>query len=140
MNFYPWFRPGLLLWWTIAAAHADMVVVVSAKSPVQPMSAEQIAQIFLGKTNTFPGGMFAMPFDLPDSHPVREQFYLRIAGKTPAQMKGYWSRMIFTGKGQPPFEIPGTGDVKKLVAGNPNTIGYVDRAAVDSSLKIVYSD
>jgi hypothetical protein len=31
--------------------------------------------------------MFAMPFDLPDSHPVREQFYLRIAGKTPAQMK-----------------------------------------------------
>ena len=48
--------------------------------------------------------------------------------------------IIFTGKGQPPKEVPNTAEVKKLVSGNPNTIGYIEKSAVDSSVKVVWSE
>lgn len=122
------------------AVRADVVVVVSAKSPVGPLTQEQVSQLFLGKASSFPGGGIALPVDLPEGQPVREAFYGKITGKSAAQLKAYWSKLIFTGKGQPPKEIPNSAEVRKLVAGNPNTIGYIEKAAVDSSVKVVFAE
>lgn len=122
------------------AAWADVAVVVSAKSPVGPMTPEQVSQLFLGKTSTFPGGAQALPIDQAEGQAPREEFYSKVAGKSAAQVKAYWSKIIFTGKGQPPKEVPNTAEVKKLISGNPNTIGYIEKSAVDSSVKVVWSE
>jgi hypothetical protein len=45
--------------------------------------------------------------------------------------------MIFTGRGQPPKEAPNSAAVRKLVADNPALIGYIDRSALDASVKPV---
>ncbi|MGL5985396.1 MAG: phosphate ABC transporter substrate-binding protein [Burkholderiales bacterium] len=121
-------------------AFADVVVVVSAKSPVGNLTAEQVSQLFLGKTSTFPGGAQAMPIDQAEGQPPRDEFYTKITGKSAAQVKAYWSKIIFTGKGQPPRELPNTAEVKKMVSANPNTIGYIEKSAVDSSVKVVLSE
>ena len=123
-----------------ALALADVVVVVSAKSPVGNLTAEQVSQLFLGKTSTFPGGAQAMPIDQAEGQPPRDEFYTKITGKSAAQVKAYWSKIIFTGKGQPPRELPNTAEVKKMVSANPNTIGYIEKSAVDSSVKVVLSE
>lgn len=96
-------------------AFADVVVVVSAKSPVGNLTAEQVSQLFLGKTSTFPGGAQAMPIDQAEGQPPRDEFYTKITGKSAAQVKAYWSKIIFTGKGQPPRELPNTADRKSVV-------------------------
>lgn len=119
---------------------ADVVVVVSAKSPVGNLTSEQVSQLFLGKASTFPGGAQAMPIDQAEGQAARDEFYTKITGKSAAQVKAYWSKIIFTGKGQPPKEVPNTAEVKKLVGSNPNTIGYIEKSAVDSSVKVVLSE
>jgi hypothetical protein len=43
------------------------------------------------------------------------------------------------GKATAPRELPTSADVVKAVASDPNSIGYVDKSAVDSSVKIVYT-
>jgi hypothetical protein len=60
-----------------------------------------------------------------------------IAGKSAAQMKSHWSKIIFTGRGQPPKTVSSGVEVKKLIAANPQAIGYIERTAVDSSLKVL---
>jgi hypothetical protein len=45
--------------------------------------------------------------------------------------------MLFTGRGQPPREAPDNAAVRKLVADNPSLIGYIDRSALDASVKPV---
>lgn len=124
----------------IQPAMAEIAVVVSAKSPVGNLTQEQVSQIFLGKASSFPGGQTAMPIDQSEGQAARDEFYTKITGKSPAQLKAYWSKLIFTGKGQPPKEVPSAAEVKKLVANNPNTIAYIDKASVDSSVKVVYSE
>jgi len=118
---------------------ADVVVVVSAKSPVSTLTADQVSQLFLGKLANFPGGGVAIPIDQAESSAIRDEFYTKVTSKTAAQIKAYWSKLIFTGKGQPPKEVKSSADVKRLVSANPNVIGYIDRAAVDATVKIVWS-
>lgn len=119
------------------SAHADVVVVVGAKSAVGALTADQVSQIFLGKAATFPNGSQAVPVDQAEGAAPRNEFYTKVTAKDAAQVKSYWSKIIFTGKGQPPKEVPGNADVKKLVADNPNMIGYIDKSAVDASVKAV---
>jgi hypothetical protein len=71
--------------------------------------------------------------------PVRDEFYSKVLGKDAAQVKAVWSRLIFSGKGTAPREIGDVAEVKKLVSANPSTIGFIDKSAVDASVKVVYA-
>ena len=115
----------------------DLVVVVSARSPVESLRPDQVAAIFLGQTPRFPNGAVATALDLPIGSSERDQFYLSVAGKTPALLKAHWSKMVFTGRGQPPKEVGNSATVRRLVAENPALIGYIDRAQLDASVKPV---
>ncbi|WP_171014136.1 substrate-binding domain-containing protein [Chitinivorax sp. B] len=127
------------LFLSMPVAHAEIAVVVGAKSGVGSLSSDQVSQIFLGKTNNFPGGGQAVPIDQSESAGAREEFYTKVTGKSAAQVKAYWSKLIFSGKGQPPKEVGNDAAVKKLVADNPNMIGYIEKGAIDSSVKVVLS-
>ncbi|MGV7207275.1 phosphate ABC transporter substrate-binding protein [Oxalobacteraceae bacterium A2-2] len=128
---------ALLVALAAPAQAADLVVVVSAHSPVNALRADQVAEIFLAQNGHFPGGEDAAALDLPVGHPLRDEFYAKVAGKTPAMMKAHWTKMVFTGRGQPPREVASSAAVRKLVADNPGMIGYIDRSALDASVKTV---
>ena len=116
---------------------ADEVAVVSARSTVTTLSKSQVADIFLGKTTRFPDGSPALPIDQAEGTPARDEFYTRMTGKSAAQMKAYWSKIIFTGRGQPPKAVASGSDTKKLVVANPNAIGYLEPKLVDDTLRVV---
>ena len=130
---------GLALLAACVGASAQVAVVVSPKSAIASMTADQVSGIFLGKSNTLPTGATAQPADLPDTAPAREFFYTKVAGKSAAQVKAAWSRLVFSGKATPPKELANSADMKKFVAGNPDAIGYIEKSAVDSSVKVVFS-
>jgi ABC-type phosphate transport system substrate-binding protein len=123
----------------VGVAQAQVAVIVNPKNATATMTADQVSLIFLGKQTTFPSGAKAQPVDLPQRSSAREEFYTKVTGKTAAQVKAAWSRMVFTGKGQPPKEMGSTADMKKFVAANPDAIGYIETAAVDGSVKVVLS-
>jgi len=120
-------------------AGAQVAVIVNPKSTTAQMTAAQVSAIFLGNTRAFPGGGVAQPVDLPASAPERDQFYLKVTGKTPSQVKAIWSRVVFSGKGSRLKELATAADVKRFVATNPNAIGYIEKSEVDASVRVVFS-
>ena len=120
-------------------AYADVAVVVSAKSSAPALNKQQVSDLFLGKASTFPDGKQAVPIDQAESSAFREEFHSKVTGKSGAQLKSFWSKQVFSGKGTPPKEVANSAEVKKLVADNPNMIGYIDKAAVDGSVKVVFT-
>lgn len=122
----------------VQPVYAGVVAVVSSKSAVGNLTKEQIADIYLGNTKNFPNGGPALPADLPEGANERGDFHKAITGKTSAQFKAYWAKMVFSGKGTPPKEIASVADLKALIAANPNVIGYLEKSAVDSSVKVVF--
>jgi ABC-type phosphate transport system substrate-binding protein len=118
-------------------AHADVVVVVSSKSPITSLTAEQTAKIFLGKVTTFPNDRPALPIDQPEGSEIRDEFYSKVAHKNSSQLTAYWAKIIFTGEGRPPKLLSGDLVVRKAVANNTSAIGYIDKSAVNRSVRVV---
>lgn len=116
---------------------ADLVVIVSARNPVATLRADQVAAIFLGQSARFPDGAEAVPFDLRLGTAIRDEFYARVTNKTPALLKAHWSKLVFTGRGQPPAELPDSAAVRRKVADDPEAIGYIERSALDPSVRAV---
>lgn len=128
---------GLALSLGARVTAAEVVAVVSANGPVVTLSKNQVVDIFLGKASRFPDGRLAVPIDQDEGSAVRDEFYATFAGKSPAQLKAHWSKIIFTGRGQPPIVVPNSIDVKKHIAATPNSIGYIEKDLVDGSVKVL---
>ncbi|MGX9695540.1 hypothetical protein ACWYXK_01005 [Janthinobacterium lividum] len=116
---------------TAVPAMAEVVVVVNPKSTAGAMTNEQVAQFFLGKSTAM------TPVDQPESAPVRAEFYKKVTDKEPSQAKALWSKLVFTGKATLPKEVANSADVKKAVAADPKAIGYIEKSAVDGTVKVV---
>lgn len=129
-----WLHRGcILLVLGVASTRASaQVVVVGAKSAASPMNKEQVTAAFMGKI----AGV--EPIDLAEGSPVREDFYAKEVGKSASQMKSYWAKLSFTGKGTPPKEYASNAEVKRALAENPNAIGYIEKKAVDASVRVVF--
>lgn len=113
------------------AAHADIVVI--GNPAAAPLTKEQVADLFLGKNQSL------TPIDQPDSSPIYANFYKKATGRDVAQVKSTWSRLVFTGKGEAPKQLPDAAAVKKAVAADPKAVGYIDKSAVDGSVKTLLS-
>jgi len=120
-----------------STAHADVVVIVSAKSHITSLTAEQTAKIFLGKASNFPDDSDVLPIDQTEGSAIRDEFYFKVVHKSPSQLTAYWAKVIFTGDGRPPAIMDSSLNVKKAVAKNPNAIGYIDKSAVDKSVRVI---
>ena len=123
---------GLVITLASYAAMADFVVVVNPKNPATGITKDQIAQCFLGATNAF------SPIDLPESSPIRTEFYKVVTEKEPSQVRSIWAKLVFTGKARPAKQMQTSEDVKKQVASDVNAIGYIEKSAVDASVKVVF--
>ena len=114
-------------------ALAEVVVVVNPKAAESSMTKDQVAQFFLGKSSAM------TPIDQSEDSPQRAEFYKKVTDKDASQAKALWSKLVFTGKATMPKEVANSAAVKAAVAANPKAIGYMDKASVDASVKVVYT-
>lgn len=114
-------------------AMAEVVVVVNPKAAESSMTKDQVAQFFLGKSTAM------SPVDQPESAPIRAEFYKKVTDKEASQVKALWSKLVFTGKATMPKEAADSAAVKKMVASDPKAIGYIEKSAVDASVKVIYT-
>jgi len=118
---------GVALAAAALSAHADIVVIVNPAAGA--LTADQVSDVFLGRNASF------TPVDQAEGSPIRNDFYKKATGRDPAQVKAVWSRLVFSGKAQPPKEHADAAAVKKAVAADPKAIGYIDKAALDGTVK-----
>ena len=114
-----------------AATAAELVVI--ANPAVGPLTKDQVADLFLGKSQTF------TPIDQTDGSAIYAEFYKKATGRDVAQVKSTWSRVVFSGKGQAPKQLVDSAAVKKAVAADPKGVGYIEKSAVDATVKAVLS-
>jgi len=118
-------------------SYAETVVIVHPSNSVSELSQKVVKKLYLAKSDTFPGGAKATPVDQPEQSAIRDIFYQKVTGKNPSKIKSYWSKMIFSGKASPPAILANDAEVKSWIAANSNGIGYIDKAGVDASVKVV---
>lgn len=120
-----------------ASEPASIVVIVNAGSGIDHLTRDEVIDIFLGRYRKLPSGRAALPIDIAESSVERDRFYQLLVKKSPADMRSYWARLVFSGQTTPPFQVTDARTAVELVQSNPNAIAYVDRAAVNAGVQVV---
>jgi ABC-type phosphate transport system substrate-binding protein len=112
------------------------VAVIVHPSNAAVLTQDDINKIFTGRAKSFTDGKAAEPVNLAEAVAVRADFDQKALGRSSSQMKAYWSKLVFTGKGTPPKELASEQEVIDAVAKNPAAIGYVSAGAANGSVKV----
>ena len=108
-------------------AVADIAVIVNVNN-TSSFNKNSITKLFLGKSKKFTNGEKCIPIDLTQGSLIATQFRQSMINKTSSQLKAYWSKKIFTGKGKPPSQYESSALAKMFVQNNANAIGYIDES------------
>jgi ABC-type phosphate transport system substrate-binding protein len=107
-----------------AVSFAEIEVIVHPSNGAA-LDKDSIQRIYLGKTRAFTGGGEAVAISLKEGSGPEGEFTKNVLGKSAKQLKAYWAKMVFTGKGTPPRQIDSAEEMVKLISTNPNLIGFV---------------
>ena len=120
---------------TYTGAAAQTVVIVNADNATRALSARDVRKLFLGKSRILPDGSRAVLVSL-DS--MMSDFNRRALRKGDSQVSAAWSRLLFSGRAEPPREFSRASEVIDFIATTPNAIGYIDEASINDSVKVVH--
>ncbi len=120
------------------SAQAGVVVIAHPSVQTDALTAEQASQLFSGRALKLPDGSKAQPLSLNEGAAARVEFNDKVLGKNEQQLRSYWSRMIFTGKAQPPRVLNSSAEMVRTVASTPGYVGYVDSKDVTDKVKVLF--
>lgn len=112
-------------------------VIVHPDAGVAEMTSVAVSNVFLKKERALPGGVAAMPVDLPPSSSVRDAFSRTVVGRPPTAVVTFWQQQIFSGKETPPPQKGTDAAVIEFVKSTPGGIGYVSEGASTDGVKVV---
>lgn len=124
---------GLMLMGSVQAG----IVIIGNPGNSNSITAEELQRLYTGKSSSFANGESVLPLNLSDGNALRASFDQKALGRSSSQIKAYWSKLVFTGKGTPPKEVATEEEMIKLVGSNPNLLGYVSSGADLSAVKVL---
>lgn len=120
----------------IPVIYADVAVVINKHNALS-VNESDISRLFLGKMKSFDSGENAKPVNLKFGNSIRKEFEQKVLNKSSQQVKAYWSKLIFSGRGKPPKEVTSDSEVIKFILENEGAIGYIDATNVTDDLKVI---
>ncbi|MCK9259145.1 MAG: hypothetical protein RBT39_00430 [Azoarcus sp.] len=119
-----------------AAEPVEIQLVSARGGQITTLSADEAAQLFLGRRTTLGNGTPVKLIDLPAGS-ARDRLYLLLTGKNPIQTRAYWSRQVFTGRALPPREAASLQQARDWLAETPDAIGYLPAGIADNRLQVL---
>jgi len=127
---------GLISGLISTSVMADVAVIVNPGSGISAANAGDVKALFLGKSKSV-GGKHVVAVGQKEGNGARATFNDKVLGKSGSQLKAYWTKLIFSGKGSPPKSLADDAAVKAHVAANAGAIGYIDSSKVDGTVTVI---
>ncbi|AHF02069.1 hypothetical protein THIAE_10135 [Thiomicrospira aerophila AL3] len=87
--------------------------------------ADDLVQIYMMRQRVWPSGEPIHVFRLPSRHPIHITFVKDQLDIETEELERVWSRLVFSGRGNPPRVVTTEGDMVRAVLSTPGAIGYV---------------
>ena len=116
---------------------AGYVVVANESMKADSIKAKDLRNIYLKKKRYLYENQVAEPTGLEDGE-ARLEFISKVLRKTESTLNSYWSRLIFTGRANPPRLFSSQDELMQYIARTPGAIGYMDSdSTIIQGVKII---
>ncbi|HVY27877.1 MAG TPA: hypothetical protein VHB79_15080 [Polyangiaceae bacterium] len=114
-----------------------LAVIVNKANPVTSLGQNELRPIFQTTKKVWSFGEDAIPINLPEDSPLRNDFDQAVLGLDPERVARYWTDRKVRGGARPPVRVPNTAAVLRAVAAKTGAVGYVRFSEVNGSVKVV---
>lgn len=132
-----------MLFWVLmvspfAAAQAGMImtaaepavgsmptVIVNRETTVAELSRQALQALFTMRTPRWRDGVPVTVFVLPDKHPTHVHFCQQLLNIFPHQLRRGWDRLVYSGTGAAPYQVPNEKEMLRRVSETPGAVGYI---------------
>ena len=126
----------LLVWLWAGAASAERIAVIVHHDRSVTLDLEAVAQIYLKRRRTWPGGDAIVPINREAGSEARARFSERVLRLDDSRLSLYWNREYFRGV-LPPATLASDAAILRFVARDRRAIGYVSARSIDESVRVV---
>lgn len=119
---------------SFASPEREFVLVCHKDCPVDELTSQDVKRIFLGKMKKFPDGS-SISVVMNTEKMVHDRFSRTVLQKSPMQLSNYWKKNLFSGKSILPVFIKTDAEAMRFLSSHANTLSYISRENLDSSLK-----
>ena len=127
---------GLLLFGCHSIWAADFVIIANLSVPVTSISKDDLADIYLLRTNVWDNGERIVPVNREASSNARSVFSARMLKQSQSSLTAYWDKMHYKGM-TPPLVQESDQAVLAFVQKVPGAIGYVSASTPLKNVKIL---
>ena len=122
----------------VGAADAQDLAIIVNQNNFESLTKEEIRNIFTGKLTQYPNYQTHIVVAVSEDDKLRDYFNEKIIETSSRDLKKNWSRLIFTGKVDPPKVFNSTQEVIDYVARHRNAIAYVPLETVTNDVRIAF--
>jgi len=120
------------------SADEEVDVIVNKANTTGDLSAADAKKIFMGDKSVWPSGKRVTILMLAPGQAERSKVLHDVYKMAEGDYSKYFLQAAFTGRiTAPPKDVGSAAQMKELVAANPGAIGYLNKADVDDSVKVV---
>ena len=119
------------------AGGVALAVIANKSVSIAALGRDELRNIFQTRQVVWPGGLPVRAFNLPDTHPLRWSFDNSVLGLDPARAARYWIDRQVRGGERPPAVVPSPALMVRLIAKTVGSVGYVESALVNPSVKVL---
>ena len=119
-----------------AAPMQEFVIVVHKDRQISSLTSNELRRMFLGKVKKWPDGEAVVPVFNPKED-VHSAFTRQFLHKSPAQLKTYLRKRLFSGHGMMPYSADNNAEVISYLREHRNAISYLARKSVVDPLRPV---
>lgn len=127
---------SIMMTLSISSFAGDWVLITNKDNSVSSIDKADLKRVFTGKMKKL-GGNTVVPIMLADNVPATTQFLQEIIDKTPEEYKKFWVQQQIKGLGTAPMTQKTSASAKLIVAGIPGAITYIEKSALDDTVKEV---
>ncbi len=120
-----------------SSVYAELAIIGHPHSDTGAVDAHSVKRLYTGERRAFPSGLHATPVNHAIGSPDRKVFFSLVMNMPEKSFKRQWKRKMSTGTASAPAVLGSHKEVLQYIANNPGTIGYIDSAEVNDTVKVL---
>lgn len=125
-----------LTFMSILQLQALEIAIVTNSQAISKMDKNEVKRLFLGQVNRV-DDIHINLVELEKTS-YKEAFYKALTNKNTTQLRSYWTRLIFTGKGKPPKQVASQEELAHSMDTPEVIITYLPLESVQPDMKVLY--
>jgi hypothetical protein len=124
----------------VHAASQQLVLIVSASTPITDISTGLLRRAFQGEAAEYAAGKRLIPINQPLNSPVRAHFDHNVLGLKPEEVGNFWVDRRIRDQSGPPRTAPSAYLALRVVMSLPGAISYISADQLNEKVRALTID